>query len=77
MKKEVIRILNEIRPEFDFNEDVNFIEQGMLDSFDIVLLVTRLDEKFGTSIDGMDILPENFSTIDTIVKLLEKSGGKE
>lgn len=76
MKKEIIRILSEIRPEFDFNEDVNFIEQGMLDSFDIVILVTKLDERFSTSIDGMDILPENFSTVDAIVKLLVKKGVK-
>ncbi|MFS3027606.1 acyl carrier protein, partial [Parabacteroides distasonis] len=28
-------ILCELRPEFDFSEPVNFIEEGMLDSFDI------------------------------------------
>ena len=42
-----------IRPEFDFNDDVNFIETGMLDSFDIVTLVTSLDEEFGISIDAI------------------------
>jgi acyl carrier protein len=74
MKTKVINLLNEIRPEFDFGEDVNYIEQGMLDSFDIVILVTALEEKFETTIDGMDILPENFATSDAIVKLLNKKG---
>ena len=74
MKQKVINILQEIRPEFDFTEDVNFIEQGMLDSFDVVSLVTTLDEKFNISIDGMDILPENFASIDSIVAILTKSG---
>ena len=76
MKQKLISILHEIRPEFDFNEDLNFIEQGMLDSFDIVSLVTALDEEFGISIDGMDILPENFSTVESIISLLIKNGAK-
>lgn len=74
MKKKIIEILNEIRPEFDFNQDLNFIEEGMLDSFDIVSLVTTLDDNYGISIDGMDIIPENFATIESIKNLLIKNG---
>ncbi|HUW04852.1 MAG TPA: phosphopantetheine-binding protein [Williamwhitmania sp.] len=77
MKKVVIDILTDLRPEFDFTEDVNFIEQGMLDSFDVVNLVTALDEHFKISIDGMDVLPENFATVDNIVNLLVKNGVKQ
>ncbi|PIF59323.1 phosphopantetheine-binding protein [Flavobacterium sp. 2] len=73
MNNKIISILNDIRPEFDFNEPVdNFIEAGMLDSFDLVTLVTSLDETFNISIDGVDILPENFSNIDSISNLLSK-----
>lgn len=73
MKNKVINILNEIRPEFDFSESgINFVEAGMLDSFDIVTLVTSLDEEFGISIDGIDILPENFSTLSGVMDLLGK-----
>lgn len=74
MKQQIINILQEIRPEFDFTQDINFIEEGMLDSFDIVSLVTTLDEKYGISIDGMDIIPENFATIESIRDLLIKNG---
>ncbi len=76
MKQQIISILRDIRPEFEFNEETNCIEDGMLDSFDIVTLVTALDEMYGISIDGMDILPENFATIDSIVNLLIKNGAK-
>jgi acyl carrier protein len=73
MKTKIIAILNDIRPEFDFNEPVdNFIEAGMLDSFDLVTLVTSLDEFFEISIDGTDIVPENFSNIESILNLLNK-----
>jgi len=77
MKQKVINILQEIRPEFDFSKNVNFKDEGMLDSFDVVTLVTMLDDNFEISIDGMDILPENFSTVDSIVSLLIKNGVKE
>jgi acyl carrier protein len=77
MKQQIIEILTEIRPEFDFTHETDFIEQGMLDSFDVITLVTALDEKFNVSIDGMDILPENFSSIEKIENLLKKSGVKK
>lgn len=74
VKLQVISILSEIRPEYDFSQDLNFIEEGMLDSLDIVTLVTGLDEKFSISIDGKDIIPENFSSLELIVNLLKKKG---
>lgn len=77
MKEQIIKILTELRPEFDFTQEgVNFIEEGMLDSFDMVNLVSDLDTTFGISIDGIDILPENFATVDAIEQLLKKNGAK-
>lgn len=77
MKEQIIKILTELRPEFDFTQDgVDFIEEGMLDSFDLVTLVSELDNTFGISIDGVDILPENFGSVDAIAKLLIKNGAK-
>ena len=76
MKEKVLEILSNIRPEFDFSDNVNFIEEGMLDSFDVVNLVADLDSTFGISIDGVDIIPENFSSVESIVNLLVKNGAK-
>lgn len=77
MKEQIIKILTELRPEFDFTQGgVNFIEEGMLDSFDMVNLVSELDATYSISIDGVDILPENFATVDAIVALLIKNGAK-
>lgn len=77
MKEQIIKILTELRPEFDFTQEgVNFIEEGMLDSFDIVSLVDALDTEFNVVIDGMDIIPENFSSVASITNLLIKNGVK-
>ena len=77
MRKKIVDFLTEIRPEFDFEASNNFIEEGMLDSFDIISLVASLDEEFGISIDGTEILPENFSNVDSIFQLLIKNGVTE
>jgi len=74
--KSIAEILKEIRPEFDFTVSQDFISDGMLDSFDIVTLVSSLDKNFGVSIPGTEILPENFTNIQTIEALLRKSGAK-
>lgn len=74
MKEKIVEILTDLRPEFDFTEDVDFIEEGMLDSFDIVSLVDELETNFGIKIQGVDVIPENFSTLDKIESLLKKSG---
>ncbi|WP_103638820.1 acyl carrier protein [Campylobacter concisus] len=76
MQEKIREILVDIRPEYDFLEDKDFIEAGMLDSFDVLTLVTDLEEKFNIKIDGGDILPENFSSINAIKDLLIKSGAK-
>jgi acyl carrier protein len=76
MKEQIIAILTELRPEFDFTQSENFIDDGMLDSFDVVTLVTTLDEKFSISISGTDILPENFESVEKIEALLRKNGVK-
>ena len=72
MKDKIIDILNEIRSEFDFSTSSNFIEDGMLDSFDIVTLVTMIDEEFKISIEGTQVIPDNFVSVESISSLLSK-----
>jgi acyl carrier protein len=65
-------ILKDIRPEFDFTASQDFVGDGMLDSYDIVTLVSDLDKAYGISISGLDIVPENFQNMASIKKLLQK-----
>lgn len=71
----ILQILSGLRPEFDFSLSRDFIDDGYLDSFDIVALVSELEETYHVVIDGLDILPENFCTLETIAALVRKSGG--
>jgi len=72
--KSPAEILKEIRPEFDFTTSNDFIADGMLDSFDMVTLVSTLDKAYGISIQGTDIVPENFKNLETIKALLRQCG---
>jgi acyl carrier protein len=65
-------ILKDIRPEFDFTASQDFVGDGMLDSYDIVTLVSDLDKAYGISISGVDIVPEHFRNIASIEGLLRK-----
>ena len=72
--KQLPNILKEIRPEFDFTASQDFIADGMLDSFDMMTLVATLDKTYGISIQGTDIVPENFKNLETIGALLRQCG---
>ena len=75
MSEEIMAMLSEIRPEFNFADSDDFVMDGLLDSFDIISLSSMLEEKYGITIDGLDIVPENFASVDAIIALVNKSGG--
>lgn len=72
MKEKILEILQDIRPEVDFTDSEDFIEDGYLDSFDMVALVSNLDKTFGISILGEDIIPENFANLEAIENIVKK-----
>tara|TARA_B110000116_G_scaffold264348_1_gene272063 strand:- start:306 stop:512 length:207 start_codon:yes stop_codon:yes gene_type:complete len=59
-----------VRPEGEFLNSDNFILDGLLDSFDIVILVSDLDKKFNISIEGIDIIANNFTNLESITTLV-------
>jgi acyl carrier protein len=77
MENKILYLLTRIRPEFDFRAAADFIEEGMLDSFDMITLVEELDREYGISIDGIDIVPENFASVGAILAVLLKNGARE
>ena len=72
--KTVLEVLKGIRPEVDFTTSEDFIADGMLDSFDVITLISELDRSYGISIAGTDILPENVRNLEAIKQLLHKYG---
>ncbi len=74
-KETILKVLKRIRPEYDFLSSTNYIEDGLIDSFDLVTLVSDLEMEYNIIIDGLDIVPENFDNIDSILRTIRKNGG--
>lgn len=72
MKDKILEILTELRPECEFPRSDNFIEDGLLDSMDIVALVDTLEEEYGICIPGTAVSAKNFVNLDSIVELVRK-----
>ena len=73
MEAQVLNMLKEIQPTYDFEKEVDFIERGYLDSFDVVALVAELEGTFSVSISALDIVPENFASVANICALVRRS----
>lgn len=71
-KEELVEILESIRPDIDFQTAKGLFDDGILDSFDIISIVSELDETFGIYINVADLVPDNFNTLEGIQRLVEK-----
>lgn len=69
---EILAILKELKEDVDFECSKDFIEDGLLDSFEIVELVSALEDAFEIEISGRDIIPENFVSVETIEDMIDK-----
>jgi acyl carrier protein len=72
MEQKVIEILKKMHPDADVTGDVRLVDDGMLDSLDIVTLVTELNAAFDVRIPALEILPDNFNSVGAIVAMIER-----
>lgn len=70
--EKILEVLESIRPDVDFNTDKKLIDDGILDSFDVVSIVAELADVFSIDIDSDEIVPENFNSVDAIKKMVDR-----
>lgn len=71
-RKELMEILEDTRPEIDFEKEKALIDDQLLDSFDIISIVSEINDTFDISINVNDLRPENFNSVDAILALIKK-----
>ena len=71
MRKQIMEILTEICPGIDFENEKALIDDGLIDSLDIVAVVTELMEAFDVELGVDDLTPENFNSVDAILELID------
>ena len=67
---ELMGILEDVRPDVDFKSETKLIDNGVLDSFDIIAIVNECNEKFDIEITVASLLPENFNSVEAIWTLI-------
>lgn len=72
MKDKLFAILEELRPDVTFEGCSTLIDDGILDSFDVINLVGELNDSFEIEISVEDILPENFNSTERILQLIQR-----
>ena len=72
MRDTILEILEELRPDVDFENETKLIDDKILESFDIVSLVSELTDEFDITIRPKDLVLENFNSVDEIEKLVKE-----
>lgn len=72
MEERILEVVKAIRPDVDFEKETALIDDEILDSFDVIQIVTELMEEFGIFIDADDIEPENLNSLEGIREMVER-----
>lgn len=70
--EKLLKILSDLHPEVDFENNDALVDDGILDSLDIVSLVTEIYAEFDVTIPAEDIVPENFNSAKALMELITR-----
>ena len=75
LMEKLIGILKGVCPGVDFENEKALCDDGIINSLDIVLIVSELMDAYGVEIDIDDLVPENFNAAEDILALVERAQG--
>ncbi len=67
---ELIRIMSEVKPDVDFETATTLIDDDLIDSLDIIAIVSEVNDTFDVEINVDDLLPENFNSAAALWELV-------
>ena len=69
---ELLEILENLHPEVDFESCTTLIDDKILDSFDIITIISEINEEFDVVIPAEEIIPENFNSAKALHELVTR-----
>jgi len=70
MEEKILEILTSVRPDVDFEVEKALINEEIIESFDVIQIVTNLMDEFDIFIDADDIEPENLNSFKEICEFV-------
>lgn len=68
----LLEILRNLKPDVEFNENTELIKNKVFDSLGMISLVAEISDEFDIEITADEIVPENFETVKSICKMIER-----
>ncbi len=72
----LINILTEIDDSIEWEKENGLIDDGLLDSFGVISLISELEDEFAINIEAADMVPENFNSVEAMYKMVLRLQGK-
>lgn len=69
---ELLEILQDMHPEVDFDACDTLVDDKVLDSFDIVTLISEIYDTFGVAVPAEEIVPANFNSATALYALIQR-----
>lgn len=73
----LIKILQELHPDVDFMRETGLVDKRIIDSFDIVAIISEIADRFEVRISADEIIPEHFNSARALYSLIEKKSADE
>jgi len=70
--EQIINILTDLHPEVDFTTQTGLIDNKILDSFDIVSIVTEISNEFDIAVPAEEIIPDNFNSAQALQTMIDR-----
>lgn len=70
--EDLLNILRDLHPEVDFTQCRTLVDDGVLDSIDIVTLVAEISDHFDVEIPAGELVPENFNSAEALWQMIER-----
>jgi acyl carrier protein len=70
--EQLLEILRGVNPSPDYENCNTLIDDGLLDSFDIITLVSELTEAYDIEIGAEEIVPENFNSAQNLLEMITR-----
>ena len=70
--EELLELLSEVKEDVDFENEDALIDDGILNSFDILQIISALNDEYDISIPASEIIPENFNSAQALLEMVER-----